>query len=128
MIQTQSLPNERDSITHKFRVDQVKVYLTVGHYSNGQPGELFIRTTKTGTLARGLFSVLSLVISIALQHGVPLIKLLDKLENIRFEPSGLTGNPEIPVASSIIDYVAKWLRRRYVRPTVDPETSAPAGH
>lgn len=111
---SQRLPEERQSITHKFRLGGVKVYITVGLYDNGQPGEVFLHATKTGELMRGLCSTLGIMISVALQNGVPLSKIVEKLENVRFEPSGFTATKEIPSAASIVDYVAQWLKLRFL--------------
>jgi ribonucleoside-diphosphate reductase alpha chain len=108
------MPAERKSLTHKFRVGTAKGYLTVGLYEDGTPGEIFLTTDKIGGLTRGLLSTVAVLASVMLQHGIPLEKLVEKLENLRFDPEGLTGNPQIPMAKSILDYVGKWLRLRYL--------------
>jgi ribonucleoside-diphosphate reductase alpha chain len=108
------LPDERPSVTHKFRVGEQEGYLTVGLYENGTPGEVFIKIAKEGTTVSGLTDAVALLTSIALQYGVSLEKLADKLEQTRFEPYGPTNNPDIPFATSILDYIFRWLRLRFV--------------
>jgi ribonucleoside-diphosphate reductase alpha chain len=83
--------------------------MTVGLREDGTPGELFLSIKKVGSLERGLFHTVALLVSIALQHGVPLAKICDKLTGIHFEPCGITSNKDIPLCRSIVDYVARWL-------------------
>jgi ribonucleoside-diphosphate reductase alpha chain len=99
------LQDERSAITHHFAFGGHEGYLTVGFYPNGQPGEIFIRMAKAGTTIAGLMECFGTVVSVSLQHGVPLKVLCDKLSHTRFEPSGWTGNAEIGYAKSIMDYV-----------------------
>ena len=108
------LPNERRSITHKFNVGGHEGYLTVGMYDDGEPGEIFIKMAKEGSTLSGIMDGFALSVSIALQYGVPLRALIDKFVNARFEPSGYTGNKEIPYAKSIIDYIGRWLGGKFV--------------
>jgi ribonucleoside-diphosphate reductase alpha chain len=108
------LPNDRDSKTHKFNIAGHEGYLTVGLYKDGTPGELFIRIAKEGSTVSGLMDSFATAVSLALQHGVPLKLLCDKFSHTRFEPSGFTGNPEIPIAKSIMDYIFRWLELRFV--------------
>jgi ribonucleoside-diphosphate reductase alpha chain len=108
------LPNERRSITHRFSVAGHKGYLIVGMYPDGEPGELFITMAKEGSSVAGLVSCFAQVVSVALQHGVPLEVFCEKFAHTRFEPSGFTGNPEIPIATSIMDYIFRWLRLRFL--------------
>jgi ribonucleoside-diphosphate reductase alpha chain len=108
------MPDERTSITHRFRIGEHQGYIIVGMYANGEPGELFITMAKVGSSVSGLVSSFAQVVSIALQHGVPLAVLCEKFAHTRFEPSGFTGNPEIPNATSIMDYVFRWLSLRFV--------------
>jgi ribonucleoside-diphosphate reductase alpha chain len=110
----QRLPDERRSTTHRFSVGGHKGYLTVGMYPSGEPGELFIVMAKEGSTVSGLVSSFAQVVSVALQYGVPLDVLCQKFVHTRFEPSGFTGNPEIPIATSIMDYVFRWLQLRFV--------------
>jgi ribonucleoside-diphosphate reductase alpha chain len=108
------LPVERHSLTHKFNIAGHEGYLTVGLYKDGAPGELFIRMAKEGSTVSGLMDSFALAVSLALQHGVPLKLLCDKFTHTRFEPSGFTGNPEIPIAKSMMDYIFRWLEIRFV--------------
>jgi len=108
------LPNERRSITHKFNVGGHEGYLTVGMYDDGTPGEIFIKMAKEGSTLSGIMDGFALSVSIALQYGVPLRALVDKFVNARFEPSGYTGNKEIPYAKSIIDYIGRWLGGKFI--------------
>ena len=108
-------PTERRSLTHKFCIDGHEGYLTAGLYDDGTVGELFISDFgKEGSTLRGVFSAWATTLSIALQHGVPLESLVRKFAWMRFEPQGLTENPEIPHAHSIPDYVARWLTARFL--------------
>ncbi|MGB8129664.1 MAG: vitamin B12-dependent ribonucleotide reductase [Candidatus Angelobacter sp.] len=108
------LPNERHSLTHKFGIAGHEGYITVGLYKDGTPGELFIRMAKEGSTVSGLMDSFATAVSLALQHGVPIKLLCDKFSHTRFEPSGFTGNPEIPIAKSIMDYIFRWLELRFV--------------
>jgi hypothetical protein len=107
--QRRKLPDERKAITHKFSVGGHEGYLIVGMYAEGAPGEIFIKMAKEGSTLSGFMDGLALSISIGLQYGVPLKALVDKLTNTRFEPSGFTENPDIRYASSVLDYIARWL-------------------
>lgn len=108
------LSDERRSITHRFSVGGHKGYITVGLYPDGQPGELFVTMAKEGSSVSGFVSCFAQVISVALQYAIPLEVFCDKFSHTRFEPSGFTGNPEIPIASSIMDYIFRWLRLRFL--------------
>jgi ribonucleoside-diphosphate reductase alpha chain len=108
------LPGERASITHKFAIAGHEGYITVGLYKDGTPGELFIRMAKEGSTVSGLMDSFATAVSLALQHGVPLKLLCDKFQHTRFEPSGFTGNQEIPIAKSVMDYIFRWLEIRFV--------------
>ncbi|HEY6352654.1 MAG TPA: vitamin B12-dependent ribonucleotide reductase [Candidatus Angelobacter sp.] len=108
------LPDERASITHKFSIAGHDGYITVGLYRDGTPGELFVRMAKEGSTVSGLMDSFALAVSMALQHGVPLKLLCDKFAHSRFEPSGFTGNPNIPIAKSIMDYIFRWIELRFV--------------
>jgi ribonucleoside-diphosphate reductase alpha chain len=108
------LPVERDSRTHKFNIAGHEGYITVGLYKDGTPGELFIRMAKAGSTVAGLMDSFALAVSMALQHGVPLRLLCEKFTHTRFEPAGFTGNPEIPIAKSMMDYIFRWLEIRFV--------------
>ena len=112
------LPAERPAITHKFAVGGHEGYLTVGLYpEDGMPGELFVTMSKEGSTIRGLMDTIATSISLALQYGVPLQVLVDRFSHMRFEPSGFTGNKDIPIAKSIVDYIFRWLGARYLSTT-----------
>ena len=108
------LPDERLSITHKFKVGGHEGYLTVGLYRDGMPGELFITMAKEGSTVSGLMDSFACATSIALQHGVPLKLLCEKFAHTRFEPSGWSNNPDIGYAKSIMDYIFRWLQLRFL--------------
>lgn len=114
--QRKRLPDERMSITHKFQVGEQEGYITVGLYEDGRPGEVFLRVSKQGSTVNGLMESLGQLTSIALQYGVPLEGLTAKMKNNRFEPSGMTSNRDIPHATSLVDYVFRWLEKRFVNP------------
>jgi ribonucleoside-diphosphate reductase alpha chain len=121
------LPNERDSVTHKFSVGGHEGYLTVGKYEDGTPGEIFIKMAKEGSTLSGIMDAFALSTSIALQYGVPLKSLVDKFCNSRFEPSGYTGNPQIRYAKSVVDYIGRWLGGKFISPDyLDHDVSAVA--
>jgi len=107
------LPDERQAITHKFRVGEQEGYMTVGLFEDGTPGEVFINVSKQGSTVSGLMDTVAMLTSYALQYGVPLSELASKLKNTRFEPSGPTSNREIPIATSIVDYVFRWLELKF---------------
>jgi ribonucleoside-diphosphate reductase alpha chain len=115
------LPDTRRSVTHKFSVAGHEGYITVGLYENGKPGEIFITLGKAGSTLAGFADAFATAISFSLQHGVELRFLVDKFAHVRFEPSGFTGNQEIPIAKSIIDYVFRWLAMEFL-----PEDERPA--
>ncbi len=108
------LPEERRSLTHKFKIGDHEGYITVGLYPDGEPGELFITMAKEGSTVSGLMDSFALTTSIALQHGVPLKLLCEKFAHTRFEPSGWSGNPDIGYAKSIMDYIFRWLQLRFL--------------
>jgi len=108
------LQDERSALTHHFSIAGHEGYLTVGLYPNGEPGEIFIRMAKAGSTIAGLMECFGTVVSIGLQHGVPLKVLCDKLAHTRFEPSGWTGNQEIGYAKSIMDYLFRWMELRFL--------------
>ena len=108
------LPDERKSITHKFDIAGHEGYIIAGMYEDGQPGEIFITMSKEGSTISGLMDSFATAISIALQYGVPLRGLVDKFSHMRFEPSGFTKNPDIPMAKSIMDYIFRWLASKFL--------------
>ena len=110
------LPDERAGVTHKFSIGGHEGYLTVGLYPDtNQPGEIFIRMSKEGSSISGLMDSFATAISLALQYGVPLQTLVDKFIHSRFEPSGFTGNKEIPMAKSVMDYIFRYLALRFLQ-------------
>jgi len=110
------LPDERESITHKFSIGGHEGYITVGMYEDGTPGEMFITMAKEGSTISGLMDSMAVVTSLSLQFGVPLRFLVDKFSHVRFEPSGWTGNSQIPYAKSIMDYIFRWLGAKFLGP------------
>ena len=110
------LPDERRAVTHKFSIGGHEGYITVGMYDDGTPGEIFITMAKEGSTISGLMDAFATAISFNLQYGVPLKFLVDKFAHVRFEPSGWTGNQQIPYAKSIMDYIFRWLGARYLGP------------
>jgi len=110
------LDDTRSSVTHKFSIGGHEGYITVGLYEEGTPGELFIRMAKEGSTISGLMDSFATAVSLALQYGVPLKFLVDKFSHVRFEPSGWTGNQQIPYAKSIMDYIFRWLGTQFLGP------------
>jgi len=110
----EKMPVERASVTHKFSVGGHEGYITVGMYEDGRPGEVFIKMAKEGSTLSGVMDGLALTISLGLQYGVPLKVFVDKLKNTRFEPSGITPNPNIRFVSSVLDYIARWMGGRFI--------------
>ncbi len=108
------LPEERKALTHKFKIAGHEGYITVGMYDDGSPGEIFINMSKEGSTVSGLMDAFARAISYALQYGVPLEVLVNKFTHTRFEPSGFTGNPDIPYAKSITDYIFRWLASKFL--------------
>lgn len=108
------LPNERHSITHKFTVANHEGYLTIGLYEDGSPGEIFIKMSKEGSTLSGIMDAFALTISLCLQYGVPLEVLVAKFSHSRFEPSGMTGNRNIPLVKSIVDYIGRYLALKFL--------------
>jgi ribonucleoside-diphosphate reductase alpha chain len=110
------LPDERRAITHKFDIQGHEGYITVGLFDDGQPGEIFLVMAKEGSTISGFADAFAQAISYALQYGVPLQALVDKFSHVRFEPSGMTRNPEIRFAKSIVDYIFRWLASKFLSP------------
>jgi ribonucleoside-diphosphate reductase alpha chain len=108
------LPNECRSLRHKFDIAGHEGYIHVGQYDDGQPGEIFIKIAKEGSTVSGLMDTIGILTSMALQYGVPLEVLVDKFSHVRFEPSGFTKNPDIPIAKSLIDYIFRYLGARFL--------------
>jgi ribonucleoside-diphosphate reductase alpha chain len=109
------MPRERESITHKFSIAGHEGYITAGKYEDGSVGEIFLTDIgKEGSTMRGLLNAFATAISIGLQYGVPLDVFVRKFSYMRFEPEGITQNPEIPFAKSMPDYIMRWLASRFI--------------
>ena len=102
------------AICHKFDIAGHEGYIHVGFYEDGTPGEIFIKMAKEGSTISGLMDTIGVLTSMALQYGVPLEVLVSKFSHVRFEPSGFTKNPEIPMAKSLIDYIFRFLGTRFL--------------
>jgi len=123
------LPDTRNALTHKFDVGGHEGYITVGLYEDGSPGEVFITMAKEGSTIGGLMDTIATLVSVSLQYGVPVESLVRKFEHVRFEPSGMTRNHEIPMAKSLVDYIFRWLAMEFVagyRAANAPKRSKPA--
>jgi len=121
------LPDERQAFTHKFSIAGHEGYLTVGMYEEGEPGEIFLKMAKEGSTISGLMDTIATMTSIALQYGVPLKALVDKFSHTRFEPSGFTNNPEIPIAKSVTDYVFRYIGNRFIEGEAEGGTKINTG-
>jgi ribonucleoside-diphosphate reductase alpha chain len=110
------LPDERNGITvakHLESVGGAQVYISTGNYPNGQLGEIFVQVGLEGTTLRA-YDVASIFMSMGLQYGIPLEKFVEKMEHQQMPPDGMTSDPDIPMAKSVWDFLAKWLRKRYL--------------
>jgi ribonucleoside-diphosphate reductase alpha chain len=110
------LPDERQAITHKFDIAGHEGYVTVGLFDDGTPGEIFLTMAKEGSTISGFADAFAQAISYSLQYGVPLQVLVDKFSHARFEPSGMTKNPEVRFAKSIVDYIFRWMATKFLSP------------
>jgi ribonucleoside-diphosphate reductase alpha chain len=108
------LPDDRPSLTHKFDIAGHEGYIHVGLYADGTPGEVFITISKEGSFVKGLVDAFATMLSIALQYGAPLTSIVDKLEGHTYDPQGFTSNPDIKIAKSITDYLARYLRKKFL--------------
>jgi ribonucleoside-diphosphate reductase alpha chain len=108
-----TLPSERRGLIHHFHVGGHEGYIRVSVFEDGTPGELFLNMAKVGSTLSGMVDSFAIMVSIAFQHGVRLETLVRKFREVRFEPSGFTQNPDIPTASSIVDYVFHWLEQKF---------------
>jgi ribonucleoside-diphosphate reductase alpha chain len=109
------LPDTRSALTHKFSLGGTEGYFTVGRFPDGAPGEVFIQMSKAGSTINGLMDSIGTLLSLCLQYGVPLETLVKKFSHIRFEPEGMTGNREIPMAKSVMDYLARWMGMEFIK-------------
>jgi len=110
------LPDERHALTHKFDIAGHEGYVTVGLFEDGTPGEIFLVMAKEGSTISGFADAFAQAISYALQYGVPLQVLVDKFSHVRFEPSGVTQNPDVRIAKSIVDYIFRWMATKFLSP------------
>ena len=108
------LPRKRNSKTFSFRVADCEGYVTVGEYEDGRPGEVFIKVSKQGSTLAGIMDAFSISISLGLQHQVPLATFVRKFANMKFEPAGITDDPELRIATSLIDYIFRRLALDYL--------------
>jgi ribonucleoside-diphosphate reductase alpha chain len=112
------MPKTRESVTHKFSVGGHEGYITAGKYTDGSVGEIFLTDIgKEGSTMRGMMNAFATAISLGLQYGVPLEVFVKKFSYMRFDPEGITGNPEIPFAKSMPDYIMRWLASQFVEDT-----------
>jgi ribonucleoside-diphosphate reductase alpha chain len=108
------LPDEREAVTHKFSIAGHEGYITVGKFEDGTPGEVFITMSKEGSTVSGLMDSFATAISLSLQYGVPLKVLINKFSHSRYEPSGITNNPDVRFAKSITDYIFRWMALKFL--------------
>ena len=113
MVTREALPSTRESMTHKFSVANIEGYLTIGLYEDGRPGEIFIKISKEGSAISGFCQAFCRAFSLSLQHGLSVGEAVQRFKGMRFEPYGQTSNPDIPEASSIIDYLARYLELHF---------------
>lgn len=117
MTERRRLADERAAKTATLRMTtadgEIQVYVTVGLYEDGTPGELFLKVDRQGSTISGFADALAIAVSLGLQHGVPLSAFVSKFRSMRFEPAGRTSDPKQPVASSFVDLVAGWLERAF---------------
>jgi len=110
-----ALPRDVQSIRHKMVIGDHKAYIHVGQYEDGSPGEIFVSSAGSeGSFVQGMWSALAKITSLALQYGVPIEALVHQLANDEFEPKGMTGNPDIPEAKSMVSYVFRWMAAQYM--------------
>ncbi len=108
-----SLPVTRESVTHKFSIGNHEGYLTIGLYPDGQPGEIFLKMSKEGSTMSGMCQAFCRAFSLSIQHGLSLQDAIGRFKGMRFEPMGATSNPDVPVADSIVDYIARYLEQNF---------------
>src|SRR5690242_6605271 len=108
------LPDDRTEIGRKFRVGEYEGYIHVGLFDDGTPGDVFVDIAKEGTTLAGLMNSFMISVSLGLQYGVPLEVYVSKFAHMRFEPSGITNDPDIRAAKSIVDYVFRWMGKKFL--------------
>jgi ribonucleoside-diphosphate reductase alpha chain len=109
----QVLPQTRESITHKFSIGNHEGYLTIGFHEDGRPGEIFLKMSKEGSTISGMSQAFCRAFSLTLQHGLCVEDAAMRFRGMRFEPMGMTSNPDIPECSSIVDYIARFLELHF---------------
>ena len=117
------MPIDRNEIGRKFKVGEYEGYIHVGMFPEGDPGDVFVDIAKEGTTLAGLMNAFMIAVSVGIQYGVPLEVFVSKFAHMRFEPSGMTNDPDIRIAKSIPDYIFRWMGKRFL----DPETQADLG-
>ena len=117
------LPQTRTGINHRFNIGGHQGYILVNTYPNGQPGEVFIRIAKEGSTLAGMMNTISILTSIALQHGVPLTLLCEKFRDTRFEPAGWSENKDVGYATSIVDYIFHWMELKFTKNPAERQKS-----
>lgn len=117
------LPDERPSLTQKISIGDLDAYVTVGMYPDGRPGEIFIKCDKEGSTVKGMLHSFAIAISLGLQYGIPLEVFSNKFKHMRFEPDGFTGDKDISYAASVVDYIFKWLEKRFEAPPQETATA-----
>src|SRR3989475_1291973 len=113
------LPDDRVEVGRKFRVGDYEGYIHVGLYEDGTPGDIFVDIAKEGTTLAGLMNSIMISVSLGLQYGIPLDGYVSKFAHMRFEPSGMTNDPDIRAAKSIVDYIFRWMGKKFL--TVDQQ-------
>jgi ribonucleoside-diphosphate reductase alpha chain len=114
LTQRRRLPEDRVEVGRKFRVGEYEGYIHVGLYEDGTPGDIFVDIAKEGTTLAGLMNSIMISVSLGLQYGVPLEVYVSKFSHMRFEPSGMTNDPDIRIAKSIVDYIFRWMGKRFL--------------
>ncbi len=133
MSERKRLPDERTALTHKFKIKAkegtVKGYLTIGHYPDGSVGEIFVKMDQQGSQVSGFVDSWAVAVSLLLQMGMSLEEITRKFRGCRFEPSGMTDNPNIRIAQSPVDYIARYLEGKYIDMEMfepsEPDVAAP---
>ena len=115
------MPIERQEIGRKFQVGEYEGYIHVGLFPEGDPGDIFVDIAKEGTTLAGLMNAFMIAVSVGMQYGVPLEVFVSKFAHMRFEPSGLTNDPDIRVAKSIPDYIFRWMGKRFLEADTQAE-------
>ena len=115
------MPIERQEIGRKFKVGEYEGYIHVGMFPEGDPGDIFVDIAKEGTTLAGLMNAFMIAVSVGIQYGVPLEVFVSKFAHMRFEPSGITNNPDIRVAKSIPDYIFRWMGKRFLEADTQAE-------